>query len=49
MHSLLTWHHSLPACGRYEWISVLYDEDDDFVAMMKDAWRLTTDTGTKRR
>merc|ERR1719198_279148 len=27
-------------CDRYEWISPLYDDDDEFEEMMKAAWRL---------
>ena len=27
-------------CDRYEWISTLYDDDKDFDAMMRAAWRL---------
>ena len=27
-------------CDRYEWVSPLYDGDDEFVEMMKAAWRL---------
>ena len=27
-------------CDRYEWVSPLYDDDDEFDAMMRMAWRL---------
>ena len=27
-------------CDRYEWVSPLFEDDDDFESMMKAAWRL---------